>query len=90
MSAALSVLLSCAYLALPDNQIEMKILKRKINMSQEDTVFLGTKEVAKILGCSVPTARNIMRRYDFPLIRVGKNLKVSRKALEEWAMKRHA
>ena len=56
---------------------------------QEENTFLSTKEVARILGCSVPTARNIMRRNDFPLIRVGKNLKVSRKALEEWAMKRH-
>lgn len=38
--------------------------------------FIGTKEVAEALGCSLPTARNIMLRADFPLIRVGKNLKV--------------
>ena len=39
----------------------------------EDIKFIGTKEVAQALGCSLPTARNIMLRADFPLIRVGKN-----------------
>lgn len=39
--------------------------------------FIGTKEVAEALGCSLPTARNIMLRADFPLIRVGKILKLS-------------
>ena len=53
------------------------------------TKFLGTKEVAKILGCSIPTAREVMMRYDFPLIMVGKNFKVSEKALEEWSKSRH-
>lgn len=51
--------------------------------------FYGTKEVASFFGCSVPTAREIMLRADFPLIRVGKNLKVYRQALEQWAMSRH-
>ena len=51
--------------------------------------FMNTKEVAQALSCSLPTARRIMQREDFPLIRVGKNMKVSSKALEEWSMKRH-
>lgn len=55
----------------------------------EELKFYGTKDVARILGCSLPTARDVMMRYDFPLIRVGKNMKVSSKALEEWSMKRH-
>ena len=42
--------------------------------------FLSTKEVAEALGCSLPTARNIMMRADFPLVRVGKNFKVSEQA----------
>lgn len=54
----------------------------------EEIKFLGTKEVAQVLGCSLPTARNIMMRADFPLIRVGKNLKVSASAFMEWASKR--
>ena len=53
-----------------------------------DPVFYGTKDVARMLGCSVPTAREIMLRPDFPLIRVGRNLRVSREALEAWAMER--
>ena len=47
--------------------------------------FLNTEEVAAALGCSVPTARNIMRRKDFPLVRVGKNMKVSKQAFLKWA-----
>lgn len=50
--------------------------------------FIGTKEVARILGCSLPTARNIMLRADFPLIRVGKNYKVSEQAFIEWSKQR--
>ncbi|WP_407384688.1 helix-turn-helix domain-containing protein [Ruminococcus sp.] len=50
--------------------------------------FIGTKEVARILGCSLPTARNIMLRADFPLIRVGKNYKVSEQAFLEWSKQR--
>lgn len=50
--------------------------------------FIGTKEVARILGCSLPTARNIMLRADFPLIRVGKNFKVSEQAFLEWSKQR--
>ena len=53
----------------------------------ETTVFYGTKDIAKCLGCSLPTAREIMHRSDFPLIKVGKNLKVLKAAFEEWAMK---
>lgn len=54
----------------------------------EDIKFIGTKEVAQALGCSLPTARNIMLRADFPLIRVGKNLKVEINAFLNWSQKR--
>lgn len=50
--------------------------------------FIGTKDVANVLGCSLPTARSIMMRADFPLIRVGKNMKVSEQAFLEWSKKR--
>ena len=43
----------------------------------EEIKFMNTKQVAQALGCSMPTARQIMMRADFPLIRVGKNYKVS-------------
>lgn len=51
---------------------------------ESKTKLLNTKEVAQALGCSLPTARRIMQREDFPLIRVGKNMKVSPEALREW------
>lgn len=54
----------------------------------EDIKFIGTKEVAEALGSSLPTARNIMLRADFPLIRVGKNLKVELNAFLNWSQKR--
>lgn len=47
--------------------------------------FIGTKEVAALMGCSVPVARQIMRRKDFPLVMCGKNLKVMKSELIKWA-----
>lgn len=49
------------------------------------TVFYTTKDVAKCLGCSLPTARQLFHRTDFPSIKVGKNYKVSKDAFEKWA-----
>ena len=53
-----------------------------------ELLFLDTKAVARFLGCSLSTARQIMYRSDFPLIKVGKNLRVEQSALREWAMQR--
>lgn len=50
--------------------------------------FLNTRDVATVLNCSVPTARHLMMRADFPLIKVGKNLKVEEQAFMDWAKKR--
>lgn len=55
---------------------------------QYDIVFYGTKDVARMLNCSIPTARTVMRRADFPLIMVGTNLKVSKPAFEKWTMEK--
>lgn len=62
-------------------------MKTKAETTKEKTeiVFLKTEEVAAVLGCSLPTARKIMRRPDFPLIRVGKNMRVSKSAFMKWA-----
>lgn len=48
-------------------------------------IFYGTKEVAKMFRCSIPTAREIMRREDFPLLVVGGKWLVLKTALEQWA-----
>ena len=60
----------------------------KVHIMEEKDRLIDTKEVAKVLGCSLPTARRIMQREDFPLIRVGKNMKVSPEALREWMKNR--
>lgn len=50
--------------------------------------FIGTKEVAALMGCSIPVARQTMRRKDFPLVMCGKNLKVMKSELIKWASQR--
>lgn len=55
---------------------------------EENIRFLNCREVANALRCSIPTARCIMLRADFPLIRVGREFKVSEHAFIEWSKKR--
>lgn len=50
--------------------------------------FLSAKDVANYLECSLPTARKIMNRKDFPAIKIGKSLKVEAMAFHEWTQKR--
>ena len=50
-----------------------------------EPVFYGTKEVAKLFRCSIPTAREIMRRADFPLLIFGGKWMVLKSALIKWA-----
>ena len=50
--------------------------------------FIGTKEIAELMGCSVPVARQIMRIKDFPLVMCGKNLKVMKSEFIKWASER--
>lgn len=57
-------------------------------MSDKDTIFYTTADVARILKCSLPTARATMKRADFPLVVVGKNFRISKDALEEWSARK--
>ena len=66
----------------------MKNTELQNTESQSNLRFLSTKEVAEALGCSLPTARKVMYRADFPLIRVGKNFKVSEQAFIDWSSRR--
>ena len=62
---------------------EEKIIK---NISEdEELVFLTPMDVAKTMGCSIPTARQLFYSEDFPAIKVGKNLKVIKSAFITWA-----
>ena len=46
------------------------------------------QEIVNLMGCSVPVARQIMRRKDFPLVMCGKNLKVMKSEFIKWASER--
>lgn len=50
--------------------------------------FVDSAELARLMGCSVVQARQIMHRRDFPAVKIGKAWKVSRLALAEWASTR--
>jgi hypothetical protein len=64
--------------------------RTKLNqeLNENQMIFYGTKEIARSLCCSIPLAREIMHRPDFPLVKVGKNLKVYKDAFEKWASER--
>lgn len=65
---------------------EEKIMK---SISEdEELVFLTPMDVAEVMGCSIPTARQLFYREDFPAIKVGKNLKVLKSAFITWASER--
>jgi hypothetical protein len=53
-------------------------------MDNDYIKFYNTEDIAKMLHITLPTARAIMYRPDFPLIKVGRALKVSKPAFEEW------
>ena len=54
----------------------------------EELVFLTPMDAAKIIGCSIPTARKLFYRDDFPAIKVGKNLKVLKSEFIKWCSER--
>lgn len=56
--------------------------------TEKEPTFYDIKDIARLLNCSIPTARNIFHRQDFPLISTGKNMRVSKQAFEKWAMER--
>lgn len=60
------------------------------NAAESEPIFYGTKELAKMFRCSIPTAREIMRREDFPLLILGNKWLVLKTALEQWAMQKRA
>ena len=67
----------------------MPVLDRS-GEDQRELTFYSTIEVAKMLGCSIPTARQIFHRRDFPALKIGKNFKVEKSAFEKWCTQRRA
>ena len=56
----------------------------------EKIILLDSKDVARILRCSVPTARRIMLQRDFPLQRIGRKMMTEKNSFYSWLQKRHA
>lgn len=56
--------------------------------NNETLVFYTTKELAEALHCSIPTARQLFHRADFPALKVGKNFRVEKTAFEKWCSER--
>ena len=54
----------------------------------EEVKIYGVQELSEILKCSEKQAYALMHRADFPMFKVGRELKVSAKAFEEWARTR--
>ncbi len=52
-------------------------------------VFLTPMDIAKAMDCSVPTARSLFYRDDFPGLKIGKNYKVLKSAFLKWCSERH-
>lgn len=58
------------------------------NNKPDTFIFYDVKEVAEKLKCSIPTAREIMNRKDFPSKKIANSLRVSRPAFEQWSMQK--
>ena len=67
----------------------LEVSKNNVGTDEKpSTIFYTVKDVAKSLQCSIPTARAVMHRNDFKLIKIGKGERVLKEALEQWAMER--
>ena len=49
-----------------------------------EKILLTPHDVAKILGISRGKCYELFRRPDFPVLKLGKLMKVTREALEQW------
>lgn len=50
----------------------------------EDKLLLSATEVANLLGLSRPSVYQLMRRADFPLVRLGGRVLVPTEMLKKW------
>lgn len=67
---------------------EVKILKQSAYKSYDELpLFFNAELVGKVLGVSSTTAYELMHREDFPSIKIGNRLIVSKEKFIEWANK---
>ena len=65
---------------------EINIAKESV--SSEAPEFYTTAQIAHMMGCSVPVARQLFHRADFPAIKCGKNFKIEKHAFIKWCGER--
>lgn len=53
------------------------------------TKIIGVKDVADILGISLPKAYELVNRKDFPVFKVGNRYKIIALEFEEWIQKQN-
>ena len=63
---------------------EIAELKEEVKKKEQESLVLGTKELAKALDMSLNYAGFLMNNPSFPSMKIGGKWKVSKKALEEW------
>ena len=66
------------------------INERKVSIYKGTKKFLSVKDVAHIMGISIPTARKLFDKRDFPAIRAGRRLIVSAEAFNQYILQRHS
>lgn len=61
-------------------------MKESVYKSYDELpLFLNAKLVGKVLGVSSTTAYELMHNEDFPSLRIGSRLIVSKEKFREWA-----
>ncbi len=60
-----------------------------VETENDEMVFLTPMDIAKAMDCSVPTARSLFYREDFPGLKIGKNYKVLKSAFIKWCNEKH-
>lgn len=67
---------------------EVKNMKQSVYKSYDELpLFFNAESVSKVLGISSTTAYELMHREDFPSIKIGNRLIVSKEKFIEWANK---
>ena len=50
----------------------------------KEKLTISAEECAEQLGVSLKTVYNLTRRQDFPTVRIGRRIRISREGLRDW------
>ena len=64
-------------------------MKESVYKSYDDLpLFLNTETIAKLLGISISSSYELMHEKNFPSLKIGSRLLVSKEKFSEWIDKR--